>query len=208
MNKTNLATPTMFNKTILHLLKFWVVTTIISGIAVCIVSFLPSFFTKANYLELLFNHKMIFTLTIVSLVVSLVLVFLPTSTLSMVENYASDKSINFYLKLAKLFTYIFCILFIITIVLSIFSSIAIANNIHSFQGKVDNVTTSSLKSNGKTIKTVTVIDSNNQKYNFVPSDKIKNFNTNVNDNIKIDYSPFENSKNIEGTIVGYSSKSK
>lgn len=97
---------------------------------------------------------------------------------------------------------------ILIMLLSVFNAFSGANNIHSMHGKVDKVIKSSSKINGDTTQTITIVDSDNKKKVLHTNNKIKNFNVNKGDNIKVDYLPTKMYEKASGTILGFTSSSR
>ncbi|HGW5992984.1 TPA: hypothetical protein ACNIPK_002564 [Staphylococcus aureus] len=197
-------TDSKFYNNVSHLTKLWLCVTIISAISLLLTTALPLFISEGEYLELLFDTKWTAILFASSCVIFLV--FLSSCNLNQIKRYIFE---DFYFssKLAKIASYLVIPFIVLSVVMPIIYNVITFNNIKSFNGKVDSVTSISIKSNGDSVKAVKVSDSNNKQATFVTNTKLKNVYINKNDYVKIDYTPISDSNKIDGNIIGYSSKS-
>ncbi|WP_215395370.1 hypothetical protein [Staphylococcus aureus] len=199
-------TDSKFYNNVSHLTKLWLCVTIISAISLLLTTALPLFISEGEYLELLFDTKWTAILFASSCVIFLVFLFLSSCNLNQIKRYIFE---DFYFssKLAKIASYLVIPFIVLSVVMPIIYNVIAFNNIKSFNGKVDSVTSISIKSNGDSVKAVKVSDSNNKQATFVTNTKLKNVYINKNDYVKIDYTPISDSNKIDGNIIGYSSKS-
>lgn len=199
-------TDSKFYNNVSHLTKLWLCVTIISAISLLLTTALPLFISEGEYLELLFDTKWTAILFASSCVIFLVFLFLSSCNLNQIKRYIFE---DFYFssKLAKIASYLVIPFIVLSVVMPIIYNVITFNNIKSFNGKVDSVTSISIKSNGDSVKAVKVSDSNNKQATFVTNTKLKNVYINKNDYVKIDYTPISDSNKIDGNIIGYSSKS-
>ncbi|HDE0139779.1 TPA: hypothetical protein PB369_002550 [Staphylococcus aureus] len=199
-------TDSKFYNNVSHLTKLWFCVTIIISIFILLTTTLPMFISEGEYLELLFDTKWTTILFAASFVIFLVFLFLSSCNLNQIKRYTFE---NFYFssKLAKIASYLVIPFIVLSVVMPIIYNVIAFNNIKSFNGKVDSVTSISIKSNGDSVKAVKVSDSNNKQATFVTNTKLKNVYINKNDYVKIDYTPISDSNKIDGNIIGYSSKS-
>ncbi|MBZ5277324.1 hypothetical protein [Staphylococcus aureus] len=196
-------TDSKFYNNVSHLTKLWLCVTIISAISLLLTTALPLFISEGEYLELLFDTKWTAILFASSCVIFLVFLFLSSCNLNQIKRYIFE---DLYF-LSKLASYLVIPFIVLSVVMPIIYNVITFNNIKSFNGKVDSVTSISIKSNGDSVKAVKVSDSNNKQATFVTNTKLKNVYINKNDYVKIDYTPISDSNKIDGNIIGYSSKS-
>lgn len=199
-------TDSKFYNNVSHLTKLWLCVTIISAISLLLTTALPLFISEGEYLELLFDTKWTAILFASSCVIFLVFLFLSSCNLNQIKRYIFE-DLYFLSKLAKIASYLVIPFIVLSVVMPIIYNVITFNNIKSFNGKVDSVTSISIKSNGDSVKAVKVSDSNNKQATFVTNTKLKNVYINKNDYVKIDYTPISDSNKIDGNIIGYSSKS-
>ncbi|NGK30483.1 hypothetical protein G0V56_13055 [Staphylococcus aureus] len=194
-------TDSKFYNNVSHLTKLWLCVTIISAISLLLTTALPLFISEGEYLELLFDTKWTAILFASSCVIFLVFLFLSSCNLNQIKRYIFE-DLYFSSKLAKIASYLVIPFIVLSVVMPIIYNVITFNNIKSFNGKVDSVTSISIKSNGDSVKAVKVSDSNNKQATFVTNTKLKNVYINKND-----YTPISDSNKIDGNIIGYSSKS-
>ncbi|HDD6445802.1 TPA: hypothetical protein PBD83_002653 [Staphylococcus aureus] len=196
-----------YNKSLFTLFKIWCFTFLISGIVFLIQEIVIIFASEKTYLPLLFERNTINSILVISLIVTIALSIITTN--QYVINYIKNNNVKTLLIFTKLITYAFCVLFVLATMSTVTIAFLNAKNVDSISGKVDKVQKVSSNTDGTTVQVITVEDSSNNKLRLYPSKKLKNFDVNKNDNVKIDYLPSAPLKSkANGTILGYSSVSK
>lgn len=196
-----------YNKSLFTLFKIWCFTFLISGIVFLIQEIVIIFASEKTYLPLLFERNTINSILVISLIVTIALSIIMTN--QYVINYIKNNNVKTLLIFTKLITYAFCVLFVLATISTVTIAFLNAKNVDSISGKVDKVQKVSSNTDGTTVQVITVEDSSNNKLRLYPSKKLKNFDVNKNDNVKIDYLPSAPLKSkANGTILGYSSVSK
>ncbi|HCY6246202.1 TPA: hypothetical protein O2P85_002510 [Staphylococcus aureus] len=196
-----------YNKSLFTLFKIWCFTFLISGIVFLIQEIVIIFASEKTYLPLLFERNTINSILVISLIVTIALSIITTN--QYVINYIKNNNVKTLLIFTKLITYAFCVLFVLATISTVTIAFLNAKNVDSISGKVDKVQKVSSNTDGTTVQVITVEDSSNNKLRLYPSKKLKNFDVNKNDNVKIDYLPSAPLKSkANGTILGYSSVSK
>ncbi|HBM8065502.1 TPA: hypothetical protein L0X42_002466 [Staphylococcus aureus] len=196
-----------YNKSFFTLFKIWCFTFLISGIVFLIQEIIIIFASEKTYLPLLFERNTINSILVISLIVTIALSIIMTN--QYVINYIKNNNVKTLLIFTKLITYAFCVLFVLATISTVTIAFLNAKNVDSISGKVDKVQKVSSNTDGTTVQVITVEDSSNNKLRLYPSKKLKNFDVNKNDNVKIDYLPSAPLKSkANGTILGYSSVSK
>ncbi|HDE8062668.1 TPA: hypothetical protein PD115_002497 [Staphylococcus aureus] len=196
-----------YNKSLFTLFKIWCFTFLISGIVFLIQEIIIIFASEKTYLPLLFERNTINSILVISLIVTIALSIIMTN--QYVINYIKNNNVKTLLIFTKLITYAFCVLFVLATISTVTIAFLNAKNVDSISGKVDKVQKVSSNTDGTTVQVITVEDSSNNKLRLYPSKKLKNFDVNKNDNVKIDYLPSAPLKSkANGTILGYSSVSK
>lgn len=196
-----------YNKSLFTLFKIWCFTFLISGIVFLIQEIVIIFASEKTYLPLLFERNTINSIMIISLIVTIALSFISTN--QYINNYIKNNNVKPLFNIAKLITYVCCVLFVLATISTLTIAFLNAKNVDSINGKVNKVQKTSSNTNGTTKQIITVEDSANNKFKLYPSDKIENFSVNKGDKIKIDYLPSAPMKSkANGTIIGYSSVSK
>lgn len=196
-----------YNKSLFTLFKIWCFTFLISGIVFLIQEIVIIFASEKTYLPLLFERNTINSILVISLIVTIALSIITTN--QYVINYIKNNNVKTLLIFTKLITYAFCVLFVLATMSTVTIAFLNAKNVDSISGKVDKVQKVSSNTDGTTVEVITVEDSSNNKLRLYPSKKLKNFDVNKNDNVKIDYLPSAPLKSkANGTILGYSSVSK
>ena len=196
-----------YNKSLFTLFKIWCFTFLISGIVFLIQEIVIIFASEKTYLPLLFERKTITSILVILLIVTTALAIISTN--QYVNKYIKNHNVKTISIVAKLLTYICCVLFVLATISTLTIAFLNAKNVDSINGKVNKVQKTSSNTNGTTKQIITVEDSSNNKFRLYPSDKIENFSVNKGDKIKIDYLPSAPIKSkANGTIIGYSSVSK
>lgn len=196
-----------YNKSLFTLFKIWCFTFLISGIVFLIQEIVIIFASEKTYLPLLFERNTINSILVISLIVTIALSIITTN--QYVINYIKNNNVKTLLIFTKLITYAFCVLFVLATISTVTIAFLNAKNVDSISGKVDKVQKVSSNTDGTTVQVITVEDSSNNKLRLYPSKKLKNFDVNKNDNVKIDYLPSAPLKSkANGTILGFSSVSK
>lgn len=196
-----------------NLSKIWIITSLILAVFLGIQCALPMIFKKNEYLDMLLDQDLNFTALLISVVVSLILVFLSLSDKTEIQKFTNN---FFEAKPTKRWLYtvsiIVCVMVVLVGVGSITSSVVNAKSVERLEGKVSKVEKTSLKSNGEVVKFITVKDSKGKQYQLVPSAKIETLDVNDREKVKIDYIPNDKDqkqygKPIDGIIVGYAARS-
>lgn len=100
-----------YNKSLFTLFKIWCFTFLISGIVFLIQEIVIIFASEKTYLPLLFERKTITSILVISLIVTTALAIISTN--QYVNKYIKNHNVKTISIVAKLLTYICCVLFVL-----------------------------------------------------------------------------------------------
>ncbi|MFG0934611.1 hypothetical protein ACF91D_28565 [Staphylococcus sp. 231237_7MaSpsaltlick] len=194
-------------KTTNILIGIWGITTALIFIGLIAQMALPKVFKNAKYMEMLFDVKQSIILGAIALIVLYVLIFVFTTNVESVKNYANKvRNKKPIMMLAMIVSIVFCLMFILIDYSTIASSVITSNNVKTLDGKVEKIQTKSLTDSGKTVTMVSVVDSNGERHKMVPNSNVHFMSVFKDSKVHFDYvdNTISSSKGkVDGTILGY-----
>ncbi|MDG6600766.1 hypothetical protein QCE65_13815 [Staphylococcus aureus] len=191
-------------KTFNKIIVVWTITTLVAGLTFIFQEVAPVIINDDKYPYLLFESKTSVIIFIITCIITIVLAFIFTS-----KHVNKLKNEKILLKFSEVLTYVFSVLIVTTLIVSVVSTFVQMNNIDSKSGKVEKIVKKSSERNGEPMQGLIMVDSHNNKFKLVPSEKLENFNVDKGDKVKFDYIDLKNEKlKKDGEIIGYETVSK
>lgn len=194
-------------KTTNILIGIWGVTSVLICIGFVAQMLLPKVFKNAKYMEMLFDEKQSIILGAIALIVTYVLVFVFSTNVESVKNYANKvRNKKPIMMLAMILSIVFCLMFILIDYSTIARSVITSNNVKTLDGKVEKIQSKSLTHSGQTVTMFSVVDSNGETHKMVPNSNVHLMSVFKDSKVHFDYVDNKTSSSkgkVDGTILGY-----